>query len=149
MVDFQRQLTFKTTNVRPGVRAGIAQKARKDATSDEGVCLNNLAAQLHSFSGFFIFGFFQNIFGWGGKALPEPSPPLHGRSPHLIEAAKRGRLDQMIFFSALLTTRAPPTTVRWPSNDCPPAVRQPSTVPMVLRYFLFLPDAIIVDTTDF
>ena len=27
---------------------------------------------------------------------------------HLIEAAKRGRLDQMIFFSAPLTTRAPP-----------------------------------------
>jgi hypothetical protein len=30
----------------------------------------------------------------------------------LIEAAKRGRLDQMIFSSAPLTTRAPPTTVR-------------------------------------
>ena len=27
---------------------------------------------------------------------------------HLIEAAKRGRLDQMFFFSAPLTTRAPP-----------------------------------------
>ena len=35
-------------------------------------------------------------------------PPLNGRSSHLIEAAKRGRLDQMIFFSAPLTTRAPP-----------------------------------------
>ena len=33
------------------------------------------------------------VFGWGGKA-----PPLNGRSSHLIEAAKRGRLDQMIFF---------------------------------------------------
>ena len=35
-------------------------------------------------------------------------PPLNGRSSHLIEAAKRGRLDQIIFFSAPLTTRAPP-----------------------------------------
>ena len=50
------------------------------------------------------------IFGRGGKAPPDP--PLNGRSSHLIEAAKRGRLDQMIFFSAPLTTRAPPTTVR-------------------------------------
>ena len=55
------------------------------------------------------------IFGWGGKAPPDP--PLNGRSSHLIEAAKRGRLDQMIFFSAPLTTRAPPTTVRRPSDD--------------------------------
>ena len=87
---------------------------------------------------------FRNIFGWG--ALPSrppnfwlggqspPRPPLNGRSSHLIEAAKRGRLDQMIFFSAPLTTRAPPTTVRRPSDDRPPAVRQPSTVPMILRY---------------
>ena len=51
------------------------------------------------------------VFGWGGKAPPDPS--LNGRSSHLIEAAKRGRLDQMIFFSAPLTTRAPPTIV-WP-----------------------------------
>ena len=35
------------------------------------------------------------VFGWGGKAPPDP--PLNGRSSHLIEAAKRGRLDQMIF----------------------------------------------------
>ena len=33
---------------------------------------------------------------------------LNGRSSHLIEAAKRGRLDQVFFFSAPLTTRAPP-----------------------------------------
>ena len=26
------------------------------------------------------------------------SPPLNGRPQHLIEAAKRGRLDQMLFF---------------------------------------------------
>ena len=58
-------------------------------------------------------------------------PPLNGRSSHLIEAAKRGRLDQMIFFSAPLTTRAPPgrsarrpaerrpgrTTGRTPADD--------------------------------
>ncbi len=47
------------------------------------------------------------VFGWGG-AKPPQTPPLNGRSSHLIEAAKRGRLDQMIFFSAPLTTRAPP-----------------------------------------
>ena len=43
-----------------------------------------------------------------GGAKPPQTPPLNGRSSHLIEAAKRGRLDQMIFFSAPLTTRAPP-----------------------------------------
>ena len=32
-----------------------------------------------------------------GQSPPRP-PPLNGRSSHLIEAAKRGRLDQMIFF---------------------------------------------------
>ena len=47
-----------------------------------------------------------------GGAKPPQSPPLNGRSSHLIEAAKRGHLDQMIFVSAPLTTRAPPTTVR-------------------------------------
>ena len=43
-----------------------------------------------------------------GGAKPRQTSPLNGRSSHLIEAAKRGRLDQMIFFSAPLTTRAPP-----------------------------------------
>ena len=71
---------------------------------------------------------------------PPRTPPLNDRSSHLIEAAKRGRLDQMISFSAPLTTRGPPTTVRWPSDDRPPAVRQPSMVPMILRYLLFLPE---------
>ena len=33
-----------------------------------------------------------------GGAKPPQTPPLNGRSSHLIEAAKRGRLDQMIFF---------------------------------------------------
>ena len=51
-----------------------------------------------------------------GGAKPAQTHPLNGRSSHLIEAAKRGRLDQMIFFSAPLTTRAPPTTVRRPSH---------------------------------
>ena len=64
-----------------------------------------------------VFIFFQIFFGFGWGALPpgppgfwlggeRPPPPpplLNGRSSHLIEAAKRGRLDQMIFFSALLT----------------------------------------------
>ena len=57
---------------------------------------------------FIFFENFRNIFGWG--ALPPrppnfwlggqspPRPPLNGRSSHLIEAAKRGRLDQMFFF---------------------------------------------------
>ena len=51
---------------------------------------------------------------WVEGATPHlrMGPPLNGRSSHLIEAAKRGRLDQMFFFSAPLTTRAPPTTVR-------------------------------------
>ena len=95
--------------------------------------------------GFFHFRVFSKYF-WLGGAAPRPPqflaggakppqiPPLNDRSSHLIEAAKRGRLDQMIFFSAPLTTRAPPTTVRRPSDDRPPAVRQPSTVPMILRY---------------
>ena len=39
-------------------------------------------------------------------------PPLDGRPQHLIEAAKRGRLDQMLFcFSAVDDTGA--------ANDCP------------------------------
>ena len=45
----------------------------------------------------------------GGRSPPKRSfAPLNGRPQHLIEAAKRGRLDQMILFSAPLTTRAPP-----------------------------------------
>ena len=58
-----------------------------------------------------LFGKFEKIgkfFGFGWGALPPRPPPLNGRSSHLIEAAKRGRLDQIIFFSAPLTTRAPP-----------------------------------------
>ena len=35
-------------------------------------------------------------------------PPRNGGPQHLIEAAIQGLLDQMIFFSAPLTTRAPP-----------------------------------------
>ena len=50
---------------------------------------------------------------WLGGAKPPQTPRiLNDRPQHLIEAAKRGRLDQMIFFSAPLTTRVPPTTVR-------------------------------------
>ena len=65
---------------------------------------------------------FEN-FGWGalpprpprflaGGAKRPQTPPVNGRSSHLIEAAKRGCLEQMIFFSAPLTTRAPLTTVQ-------------------------------------
>ena len=64
---------------------------------------------------------FRKFFGFGrGGAKPSQDPPLNGRPQHLIEAAKRGRLDQMLFFSAPLTTRAPPTTV-WPDDR--PGVR--------------------------
>ena len=53
---------------------------------------------------------------WKGRGTQRHSrmcPPLNGRPQHLIEAAKWGRLDQMIFFSAPLTIRAWPTsTVR-------------------------------------
>ena len=45
-----------------------------------------------------------------GKAFPDT--PLNGRPQHLIEAAKQGHLDQMLFFPAPLTTRAPLTTTR-------------------------------------
>ena len=62
------------------------------------------------------------VFGWGGKA------PLNGRPQHLIEAAKRGRLDQMLFFSAPLTTRAPSTTVRRPSAGRPTTIRRLNTM---------------------
>ena len=47
----------------------------------------------------------------GGQSpplCPPPDPTLNGRPQHLIEAAKRGRLDHMISFLAPLTTRAPP-----------------------------------------
>ena len=36
------------------------------------------------------------IFGWGAKAPPDS--PLNGRPQHLIEAAKRCRLVQMLCF---------------------------------------------------
>ena len=60
--------------------------------------------------------------GWVEGATPHlrMGPPLNGRSSHLIEAAKRGRLDPIIlFFGADDDTRA--------ANDRPPAVRRPST----------------------
>ena len=36
--------------------------------------------------------------GGGPNVIVGCVPPLNGRSSHLIEAAKRGRLDQMFFF---------------------------------------------------
>ena len=65
--------------------------------------------------------------GRGTKRYSRMCPPLNGRSSHLIEAAKRGRLDQMIFFSAPLTTRAPPgRPAGRPSDDRPSAVWRPA-----------------------
>ena len=104
-------------------------------------------------------GFLENskffVFGWG--ALP-PRPaefwlggqsrprPLNGRPQHLIEAAKRGRLDQMLFFSALwtirapLTTWAPQTTVRQPEAKC-------TSVACRMRSFNFLQSYLYVTMT--
>ena len=50
-------------------------------------------------------------FGLRG-AKPPQTPHLNGRPQHLIEVAKRGRFDQMPFFSASLTALAPLTTVQ-------------------------------------
>ena len=65
---------------------------------------------------FFVVGGTSPRLVWKGRGTQRHSrmrpTPLSDRSPHLIEAAKRGRLDQMIFFSAPLTTRASPTTLR-------------------------------------
>ena len=73
---------------------------------------------------------------WKGRGTQRHSrmcPPLKGRSSHLIEAAKRGRLDQMIFFSAPLTTRAPPG--RPPGRPAKrPAERPKLKTPIHLNY---------------
>ena len=47
----------------------------------------------------FRWKFFRRFFEkfWLGGTTPQ-TPPLNGRSSHLIEAAKRRRLDQIIFF---------------------------------------------------
>ena len=48
-----------------------------------------------------VLGTTSPCWGRGGVYLAgkaPPDPPLNGRSSHLIEAARRGRLDQMIFF---------------------------------------------------
>ena len=52
-------------------------------------------------------------------AKPPQNPPLNGRPQHLIEAA--GAASIKCFFSAPLTTRAPPTTVQ---PDVRPGVQQ-------------------------
>ena len=53
-------------------------------------------------------------FGWGVKAPPDPS--LNGCSSYLIEAAKRGCLDQMIFFSARAAWTSGRTSGRTPGG---------------------------------
>ena len=99
---------------------------------------------IRSFLLSFIRKFLKNIRFWLGGAAPQTprflaggakppqTLPLNGRSSHLIEAAKRGRLDQMTFVcSALLTTWEPPTTSRRPSAGRPTTVHgtNDSTVP--------------------
>jgi len=57
--------------------------------------------------------------GWGGKT--SPGPPLNGRPQLWIKAAKRGRLDQMLFFfGAADATRAARTSGR--TSDRTPGV---------------------------
>ena len=72
-------------------------------------------------------------FDRGGQTGPPRSNAFWGESfgsPwHVSEAAKRGRLDQMIFFGAVDDTGAADDTGA--TDECPPAVRQPSTVPML------------------
>ena len=54
-----------------------------------------------------------------GRAKPPQAPPLNVRPSHLIEAAKQGRLDQMIFFSAPLTIRVALTINTGAADDRP------------------------------
>ena len=75
---------------------------------------NRSALVLFYFSTFLFFS--KNFWFWLGGAAPQTPRFLAGGAKplasHLIEAAKRGRLDQMIFVSAPLTTQVAPTTVR-------------------------------------
>ena len=73
-------------------------------------CQNAWLRILHRFFRklFLFFRFFEKFWLGGaapqtprflaGGAKPPQTPPLNGRSSHLIEAAKRGRLDQISFF---------------------------------------------------
>ena len=61
------------------------------------------------------------VFGWGGKAPPDP--PLKRSFVTFDRGGQTGPPRSNDFFSAPLTTRAPPTTVRRPSDDRPPAPR--------------------------
>ena len=85
--------------------------------------------------------------GGGPNVIVGCAPPLTGRSPHLIEAAKRGRLDQMIFFSVPLTTRAPPRRPAGRPAERPAErpTERPATynllrpvIILILFYYLFI-----------
>ena len=76
-----------------------------------------------------------------GGAKPLQTPRLNSRSSHLIEAAKRGRLDQMIFFSAPLTTRAPPGRPAGRPAECPAGHPLTTRAPPIEKkkcFFFFL-----------
>ena len=91
---------------------------------------NRSALVLFYFSTFLFFLLFSKkkfwlggrppVFWLGGQSAPRP--PLNGRWSHLIEAAKRGRLDQMFFLSgAADDTRA--ADVRQARPDVRPNAR--------------------------
>ena len=111
--------------------------------------LNFLSVPLKKFLKFFET-FSKNFRFWLGGAAPQTTrifaggaklpqtPPLNGLSSHLIEAAKRGRLDQMLFFlfcaaddTGAAVVVGPPTTARRPSAGRPTTVHgiNDSTVP--------------------
>ena len=72
--------------------------------------------------------FFEKFLVLAGGAKPPQIPPLNGRSSHLIEAAKRGRLDQMIYFSGAADDTRDARTSR-------PAER-PAGRPLTTRIYL-------------
>ena len=70
----------------------------------------------------------------GGGQSPPSTPPLKRSFVTFDRGGQTGPpRSNDFFFGAADDTRA--------ADDRPPAVRRPSTVPMVLRYLLCLPDA--------
>ena len=91
---------------------------------------------------------------WLGGQIPPRTLRLNGRPQHLIEAAKRGRLDQMLFISAPLTIRAPLTARALLTAPAPlTTVRRPeakfTSAACRMQSFNFLqPSAVDVDNEN-